>query len=175
MFKCEYTLRKIIEGYLISFDFITFAKVISKESIFVFDRLLPICDSVNSKMKFTGHWLQYSTMPNVATLIIKSLQAIKFVFILFAANLTLSLLIFNSDHGKVFMPIYQSLHLVTWQFHQQECADMAKLIQYDNILTLKHWQKSLKLGVILLTGANHYGYQTIKIVFNQFWKFTIFQ
>ena len=139
-------------------------------------------------MKFTGHWLRYSSTQNVVTLFIKSLQATKFAFILFAANLTSSLLIFYSDHRKVFMPIYQSLHLATWQFHQQECADMANkflkgyqadpIWQHTGIKTLK---TTTKLGVILLTESQQWfwsqslWYWEDKICFNHFCVFVTFQ
>ena len=85
--------QKNNEGYLNSFDFITFEKIISKQSIFVFDRK-PICNSAKCKMKFTGHWLQYTTTSNVTTLFTESSQAIKFALKVLAANLTRPLLIF---------------------------------------------------------------------------------
>ena len=74
---------------------------------------LPICKSTTCKVKFTGHWLRYSTKPNVSTPFTESSQAIKFAFIFFAANLTWSLLFSNSDHRKVLSPVYQLLHLIT--------------------------------------------------------------
>ena len=40
------------------------------------------------KMKFTGHWLPYSTTRNVTTLFTESSQAINFAFKFFATNLT---------------------------------------------------------------------------------------
>ena len=55
---------------------------------------LPICKSATCKVKFTGHWLRYSTTPNVSTTFTESTQAIKFAFIFFSANLTWSLLVF---------------------------------------------------------------------------------
>ena len=41
----------------------------------------------NANMIFMGHWLLYTTIPNVTTLFTRSSQAIKLVFIYFAANL----------------------------------------------------------------------------------------
>ena len=57
---------------------------------------LPICKSAKGTMEFMGHWLPYRTTPNVhlTTLFTESKQAIEFAFILFAVNLTWSLLIF---------------------------------------------------------------------------------
>ena len=85
-------LRKTIEGYQNSFDFITFEKIISKKGCFVSE--LPMCNSAKCKMKFTGQWLRYSTTPNVTTLFNESAQAINFALIFFVASLTCSLLIF---------------------------------------------------------------------------------
>ena len=67
----NYTLRKTIEGYIDSFDFITFEKIISNQSIFVSDK--------TTNMQFTDHWLRYSTMPNETTLFTEKPQAINFV------------------------------------------------------------------------------------------------
>ena len=55
---------------------------------------LPICHSVKCKMKFTGHWLRYSTTPNVPTLFTPSSHANNLAFIFFAASFTLSLHMF---------------------------------------------------------------------------------
>ena len=67
--------RKTIEGYY-KFYYITFEKISSKQSMFVLDR------TTNLQVKFTGHWLRYSTCttPNVSTLFIESSQAIKIAF-----------------------------------------------------------------------------------------------
>ena len=55
---------------------------------------LPICNSAECKIKFTGHWLRYSTTPNVPTLFTQSSQAKNLAFIFFAATFTWSLLMF---------------------------------------------------------------------------------
>ena len=46
---------------------------------------LPLCNSANGKLKFTDHWLRYSSTSNVTTL-----TSNKIAFIFFAANLTWS-------------------------------------------------------------------------------------
>ena len=58
----------------------------------------PICNSAKCKVKFTTHWLRYSSTPNVSILFSYThsvhSQTIKFAFIVFAANLSCSLLVF---------------------------------------------------------------------------------
>ena len=72
------SLRKTIEGYLNYFDFITFEKIISNQSIFVSDRT-----QQNAIFKST-HWLRYSTTPNETNLFTEKSQAIisAFIFLL---------------------------------------------------------------------------------------------
>ena len=55
-------------------------------SIYLYLIELPI-----SKINFTGHWLRYSTTPNVTNIFTESSQAIKVALILFAAILNWSL------------------------------------------------------------------------------------
>ena len=82
-----------MEGYQNSFDFILFEKIIYKQSTFILIEI-PKGNSAKYKMKFMGHWLRYSTTPNVTTLYTESSQAIKLSCIFVAANLTWSLPIF---------------------------------------------------------------------------------
>ena len=71
-----HTLRKTIEGYLSSFDSIIFDNTfLNKVFSYLID--IPICNLAKCKIKFTGHWLQYSTTPNVPTLFTQSSQAKK--------------------------------------------------------------------------------------------------
>ena len=60
------------------FDFITFEKIITNQSIFVSDKTT---NMQFRKMQLTGHWLRYSTSPNVTTLFTEKSQAINFAFI----------------------------------------------------------------------------------------------
>ena len=60
-------------------------------------------------MKFTGHWLRYSTTADVPTLSVQSSQAINLALISIAETFNWSLLCSNSDHRQVFTPIYHSL------------------------------------------------------------------
>ena len=70
---------KDIKNY---FNFITFEKIISKQSNFVSDRNtnVPICNITKIKVKFTGPWLPCSTTPNVPTLLTQSPQAKNLAF-----------------------------------------------------------------------------------------------
>ena len=87
----EYILRKTIEGYLISFDYITFEKYFLYK-VFSYLIELPICNSAKRKIKFTGHWLRYITTPNVPTLFTQSSQAKYLASLYFAATFTWPLL-----------------------------------------------------------------------------------
>ena len=64
----------------------------NKVSLYLIE--LSLCNSPNCKMKFTGHWVLYSTTPNVLTLSTQSSQARNLAPEIFAATLTGSLLMF---------------------------------------------------------------------------------
>ena len=55
---------------------------------------LSLCNSQKCKLKFTGHWLWYSTTPNVPTLTTQSSQAKILALSIFAATFTRSVLMF---------------------------------------------------------------------------------
>ena len=84
-------LRKTIEGYLNSFDNITFGKIFLNK-VFSYQIELPICNLAQCKIKFTGHWLRYSTTPNEQTLFTQSSQAKNLALLFFAITFTWSLL-----------------------------------------------------------------------------------
>ena len=65
---------------------IWFEKIISKQSNFVSDRSTNMQLNKIKKKKFTGHWLRYSTTPNVPTLFIQSSQAINLACFFFWCN-----------------------------------------------------------------------------------------
>ena len=69
------------------FDYITFEKKKSKQRTFASDRTTNMQFN-KMQNKFTGHWLQYSTTPNVSTLFTKSSQAKHLAFVFFAATFT---------------------------------------------------------------------------------------
>ena len=74
---------KTNERYQNAFNYITFQKIISKQSIFVSDRNTNMQFRKNEKKKkIKGHWLPYSTTPNVTTLLTESSQAIHFACII---------------------------------------------------------------------------------------------
>ena len=77
-------LRKTIEGYLNSFDYITVEKIISIQGIFVSDRTI--------NMQFS--MMQNTINGSVPTLFTQSSQTKHLAFIFFAATLTLSLRMF---------------------------------------------------------------------------------
>ena len=87
-------------------------------------------------MNFTGHWLRYSTTPNVPTLSTQSSQAINLALQIFAATFTR--LCSNSDNRQVFTPIYQSLSPIMGQLLQQKCTDMAYPGKFDHKLAVKN-------------------------------------
>ena len=70
-------LRKTIEGYQNYFDYITVEKIISIQGIFVSDRTTNKLQFSRMQNKTYGHWLRYSTIPNVPTLFTQSSQANK--------------------------------------------------------------------------------------------------
>ena len=43
-----------------------------RTKVFLYLIELPICNSAKCKMKFTGHWLRYSTTPDVTTFFTES-------------------------------------------------------------------------------------------------------
>ena len=98
---------------------------------------IPICNSAKCKMKFIGHWLQYSTKPNVTTLTNNY-----FAFIFFAETWPGHCLCSDSYHKLVFTPLLQSLHLITRKCCLQICSDKAYMGQYGNKSAVKHWQQS---------------------------------
>ena len=55
---------------------------------------LSLCNSPKCKLKFTGHWLRYSTTPNVPTLSTQSSQAKNLALSIFVETFTRSLLMF---------------------------------------------------------------------------------
>ena len=55
---------------------------------------LSLYNSPKCKLKFTGHWLRYSTTPNVPTLSTQSSQVKNLALSIFAATFTRSLLMF---------------------------------------------------------------------------------
>ena len=89
-------------------------------------------------MKFTGHWLRYSTTPNVPTLLTQNSQAKNLALIFLLQPLPGHCLCSNSDHRQVLTPIYQLLPLIMGQLLQQKCSDMAYASQYDSKLAVKH-------------------------------------
>ena len=108
----KYILRKTIEGYLSSFDNIIFDNTILNKA-FSYLIELPICNLAKCKIKFTGHWLRYSTTPNVLTLFTQSSQAKNLAFLFLLQPLSGRCLCSNTDHRQVFTPIFQKLHLIT--------------------------------------------------------------
>ena len=84
---------------------------------------ITICNSAQCKIKFTGQW--YSTTTNVPNIFTDSSKAIKFAYIFLLQTWPGDCLFSNSDHKKVFTPIYKSLHILNRHFFQQKCADMA--------------------------------------------------
>ena len=109
--------RKTIEGYQNYFEFITFEKIISKQSIFVFDRPDTLLFN-KMQMKLAGCLLQYNATPNVTTLFIERPHTIKLAFTFFAATLTWSLLILSFRPQISFHTQIQSLHLTAQYFLQ---------------------------------------------------------
>ena len=101
---------------------------------------LSLCNSPKCKLKFTGHWLRYSTTPNVPTLFTQSSQA---------KNLALSILkplpghclCSNSDHRQKLTPIYQSFPLIMEHLLQQKYTDMAYPGKFDHTFAIKHLQQ----------------------------------
>ena len=65
------------------------------------------------------HWLLYSITPNVTTPFTERSHAVKFALYFLLQNLPGRCLFSNSNHRKVFTPIYQSLHLIPRHFLQQ--------------------------------------------------------
>ena len=81
-----YSQKQLIEGYQNSFVFITFGNIIFKQSIFVNDRTITVCNSPKYKLNFKGHWLGYSTTPNVPSLSTQSSQAKNVALTIFGAT-----------------------------------------------------------------------------------------
>ena len=122
--------------------------------MFLYLVVLPISNSATCKMKFTGHWLRYSTTPNVTTIFTESSQAIQFAFIFLAANLTCHCLFSNSaDHKKSFHINLSVIVVIAPNkvpISLAKCAEKAYPIQYDNILAV-NIHKDYKLGAIRST------------------------
>ena len=72
-------LRKIVEGYQNYIVFCAFKKIYTNEK-WMYLIVLVIWNYCEYQIKFTLHWLQYSTSPNVLTLYIKSSQTIETEF-----------------------------------------------------------------------------------------------
>ena len=79
------------------------------------------------QIEIQGHWLRYSTTPNVPTLSAQSSQA---------KNLALS--IFAATHRQKLTPSYQSLPIIMGQLLLQKYTDMAYPGKFDHKFAVKH-------------------------------------
>ena len=77
---------------------------------------LPICNSERCKVKFSGHWLRYSTCTRPLYRKFTSNKKIAFIylFIFFLLQTYPYHCLFSySDHRTILSPIFQLLHLIT--------------------------------------------------------------
>ena len=112
-------LRKTIEGYWNSFDFITIEKIIFKHSSFISDR--------TTTMQFTK--MQNEIYGSLVTIqyhakctdpLYPKFTCNKFcAYVFLLQPLPGNCLCSNSDHRRVFTPIYKALTLIIGQLLQQ--------------------------------------------------------
>ena len=91
--ECIIYSEKQLKDIKNSFDLITFGNIIFKQIIFVIDRIITM-QFTKMQLKFTGHWLRYSTTPNVPTLSTQNSQAKHLALSIYAETFTRSLLMF---------------------------------------------------------------------------------
>ena len=129
-------------------------------------------------MKFTGHRLRYSTMPNVTTLCTKSSQAKIFAFFFFVDNLPWSLLTLlfwpqTSFHTK--FTRHCTLYRAKVFNKNGQIMHTQDKMTTNGQQNIENDYKFFWMSASNDFGASHYEIQTIKMGFNQFWMLVNFQ